>query len=145
MSNAKAGTATKLEEVKKGVADADGGTAVAAPANTAVGQAMDFAADAGAGMEGADADSYAIPFLLVLQPMSPQVVDGIVAGAKPGIYLNSVTNEVYGETGFFVPVAFKRNFIRWGARETGGGFKGEFTVAQAQELRASGTVKELDG
>ena len=34
---------------------------------------MDFAADAGAGMEGAGQESFAIPFLSVLQKGSPQV------------------------------------------------------------------------
>ena len=59
--------------------------------------AVNYEADACAGREGADKDSYAIPFLLVLQPLSPQVVDKLVPGAEAGMLLNSVTNELYKE------------------------------------------------
>lgn len=123
---------------------ATGSTAVARPQNTAVGAAIDFEADAGAGQEGADKDSYAIPFLLVLQPNSPVVVEQTVPGARAGMMMNSVTNELY-ETLFAVPCAYQRRWIRWGAREAGGGFKGEFTTPQAKEIQARGEVKELEG
>lgn len=104
--------------------------------------AMDFEGDAGKGVEGADRDSYAIPFLVVLQPMSPQL--DVVQGAKAGQLLNSVTNDLY-TTPIIVPCAFQRRWVRWGAREAGGGFKGELVTAQVNELRASGQLKELDG
>lgn len=123
---------------------ATGKTEVAAPASTAVGNVIDFSQDAGAGQEGADKDSYAIPFLLVLQPLSPVVVEKLVPNAEAGMIMNSVTNELYKEL-FLVPCAFQRRWIRWGARETGGGFKGEFTTPQAQDIRARGEVKELEG
>lgn len=117
---------------------------VAKPASTAVGQALDFEADAGKGQEGVDRDSRAIPFLVVLQPLSPVVVDETVEGAKAGMLMNSVTQELYTEA-FFVPCAFQRRFLRWGARENnGGGFKGEFTVAEAVAIRERGEVKELE-
>jgi len=121
-----------------------GSAVMTAPANTAVSAAIDYAADAGAGQEGADKDSYAIPFLLALQPLSPQVVDKTVAGAEAGMLMNSVTLDLYKEV-FFIPCAFQRRFIQWGAREAGGGFKGEFSVAQAQDLRTGGKVKDLEG
>ena len=53
--------------------------------------AIDFAADDGMGTEGADKDSFAIPFLSILQPLSPQVAEG-AEGAKAGRFINSVTN-----------------------------------------------------
>lgn len=106
--------------------------------------ALNFAEDAGKGLEGADRESYAIPFLVILQPLSPQVMDGLVAGAKAGMLLNSVTNELF-ETPLFVPCAFQRRWVRWAARETGGGYKGEMTTAQVNDLRNAGTIKELDG
>ena len=62
----------------------------ATAANTAV-ATMDmsmFAEDAGAGMEGATAESFAIPFLGVLQKGSPQVdeASGVaIEGAKAGM------------------------------------------------------------
>lgn len=105
---------------------------------------LNFQEDAGMGLEGADRDSYAIPFLVVLQPLSPQVVDGLVPGAKAGVLLNSVTNELF-ESPLFIPCAFQRRWVRWAARETGGGYKGEMTTAQVNELRIANTVKDLDG
>ena len=44
---------------------------------------LDFAADAGMGMEGVDKDSFAIPFIALLQGLSPQLET--VDGAKPGL------------------------------------------------------------
>lgn len=119
-------------------------TAVGAVAGGAVGQVMDFEADAGAGMEGADKDSFAIPFLLILQPLSPVVVEKTVPGAEAGMFMNSVTNELYREV-YLIPSAFQRRWIRWGAREAGGGFKGEFTTAQASAIQAAAEVKNLEG
>jgi hypothetical protein len=117
----------------------------AAAGNTAVtAAAIDFSQDAGAGQEGADKDSYAIPFLLVLQPLSPVVVEKTVAGAEAGMIMNSVTNELFKEL-FLVPCAYQRRWIRWGAREAGGGFKGEFTTPQAKDIIATGAVKDLEG
>lgn len=106
-------------------------------------EVIDFSADAGAGLEGADKDSYAIPFLGVLQPMSPAIVDGEVEGAKPGFFINTVSMEVMAEP-IVIPCSFQRRWLRWAPRETGGGFKGELTTSEVNALRANGTVKELD-
>ena len=46
---------------------------------------MDFSADAGQGMEGADKASFAIPFITMLQGLSPQLET--VDGAKPGLFI----------------------------------------------------------
>ena len=83
----------------------------------------DFAADAGMGMEGADKASFAIPFLSVLQGLSPQLET--VDGAKPGLFINTITNELFKEV-LVVPCAYQRRFLRWAPREAGGGYKGEF-------------------
>lgn len=111
------------------------GTAVGAAASTGVGQVMDFAADAGMGMEGADKDSFAIPFIVVLQSNSPQceVTNGqpLVPGAVAGRFLNSVTNEVFDEI-LLIPVAFQRRYLEWAPRSAGGGFKGEHTVVEVE-------------
>ena len=107
---------------------------VAEAKTTAVGAALNFAADAGLGLEGADKDSLAIPFLSILQPMSPQVVDETVEGAKAGLLINSITNDLY-KTVQVVPVAFQRRFLRWALREIGGGYRGEYTAAQVEALK----------
>ena len=61
-------------------------------------QVMDFEADSGAGFEGADSQSFAIPYLIILQSNSPQVDedDGkYIKGAKVGMFLNTVTGEIF--------------------------------------------------
>lgn len=84
---------------------------------------IDFSADAGVGLEGTNKDDYAIPFLAILQGLSPAVVDG-VEGARPGLIMNSVTME-FTEDVLVVPCAFQRRFLEWAPRNKGGGFKGE--------------------
>jgi len=96
---------------------------------TDVGVALDFAADAGRGLEGADKASFAIPFLVVLQSNSPQLET--ISGAKAGMFLNSVTDELFDKVRV-VPVAFQRRYLAWAPRTAGGGFKGEHTVAEVE-------------
>lgn len=139
----KPATNTSGSATRKGPPESS--TALARPAATAMSTALNFEADAGAGLEGTDKDSYAIPFLIVLQPLSPVVVDKTVAGAEAGVIMNSVTQGLYGREAFYVPVAFQRKFVRWQSRKKGGGFKGEMTPAEVVELRSRGGVKELEG
>jgi hypothetical protein len=126
-------------------------SAVAVINKTAMALAIDFSADAGGGMEGADADSYAIPFLSVLQKGSPQCdeADGkFIEGAKPGMFYNSVSNAcVDGKTGVtFLPCAYQRRFIRWAAKGgDGANFKGEMLPEDVAAMQANGQLKELEG
>lgn len=83
----------------------------------------DMQADEGKGLEGADKESFAIPFLAVLQTKSPQVEDELVEGAKAGMFFNTITNELF-KTVKVIPCGFQRKYIQWGLREDGGGFKG---------------------
>jgi hypothetical protein len=105
---------------------------------------IDYSVDAGAGLEGADRESYAIPFLAVLQPLSPQVAEETVSGAKAGDIFNTVTQELF-KRAVIIPCAFQRRWVHWGPREGEGGYKGEFTTAQVNEMRAAGKVKDIDG
>lgn len=103
---------------------------------------IDFAHDAGSGMEGADRDSFAIPFLSVLQGLSPQVMDGM-EGARPGVMINTVTNELLTKA-HVVPCAFRRSFLRWAPRDEGGGFKGEYTPSEVDVLMKRGEAVRDD-
>lgn len=117
----------------------------AAQATGAVGAPINYEADAGAGTEGADIDSFAIPFLLLLQPLSPQVMgDKPVPGAAANMFINSVTNELYGASAIIIPCAFQRRWLRWTPREMGGGFKGSFDAAQVADMRAKNQFKEME-
>jgi hypothetical protein len=86
--------------------------------------AMNFEEDAGVGLENADKDSFAIPFISLLQGLSPQLET--VEGAKPGLFINSITNELYAKV-LVIPCAYQRRFLRWSPRASGGGFKGEYS------------------
>jgi hypothetical protein len=86
--------------------------------------------DAGSGFEETSAESFAIPFLSILQSGSPQVKksDGAyIKGAEEGMLYNSVTNEVFsGEDGVeVIPCHYTPRFVEWQLREKGGGFVGE--------------------
>lgn len=112
---------------------------------------MDFEADSGRGMEGADAESYAIPFITVLQSNSPQVDEAsgsAVEGAKAGMLFNTVTGKMYdGKAGLLmIPCAFRRVFLRWGPRSgEGAGFKGEHSPEHVAAARDSGDIVEHEG
>jgi hypothetical protein len=111
---------------------------------------MDMA-DFGAGFEGADKDSYAIPFLQILQKMSPMVDEDHpkhIAGAKAGMIFNTVTQSLYDvreKPLEIVQCAYKRSFILWGPREGDGGFKGEVTPEEMDRIIASGAVENVGG
>lgn len=110
----------------------------------------DFQADAGGGMEHTDKDSFAIPFLRVLQKISPQVDEDDpqhIPGAKGGALFNTVTGELYdGKEGVeFCPVAYQRRFIQWAPRGDSAGFKGEWLPEEVTKALAEGTVTELEG
>lgn len=103
--------------------------------------------DSGGGMENTGRDDFAIPFLKVLQQLSPQCTKGKTgyrADAAPGQIFNTVTGELIdGEEGIiFLPAAYQRRFIQWGPRGTeGAGFKKEWLPEAVNEAFAQG--KEL--
>jgi hypothetical protein len=121
-------------------------TEVAAKTNTAIALAGQFEDDAGSGFENADSSAYAIPFLGILQSMSPQCKksDGAyVKGAEEGMFYNTVTQEIIdgAEGAVVIPCYFKRTFIKWAPRESGGGFLGELQPSDPQVAAASTNAK----
>ena len=85
-----------------------------------------FEADANAGSQNMTQEDLALPFLKVLGQLSPEVNerDGkYVQGAKPGMILNTVTNEIYdGTKGIDVlPVFYERKYVEWKDRGEGKG------------------------
>jgi hypothetical protein len=84
--------------------------------------------DAGQGFENADKDSFAIPFMRILQSGSPQCKKSMaefIKGAEEGDFYNTVTKEVFpgGEGINIVQVHFDRKFTEWAPNR--GGFRGE--------------------
>lgn len=89
-----------------------------------------------AGFENATADSYAIPFLAILQSGSPQVKKSngkYIEGATEGCLLNTVQNTILdGEEGVLViPCAYRQGFVEWIPRDSGGGFVTEYAPHEA--------------
>ena len=93
---------------------------------------------AGRGFEQADKDSYAIPFLGILQANSPQLKRSkteYIKGAKEGQIFNTVTGEVFDEL-LVIPVHFERRFIEWIPRNQGGGLVAVYDVGEGSRLNA---------
>jgi hypothetical protein len=57
--------------------------------------------------------------------------DAYIDGAKPGDFINSVTNENYGTELYVINVHFKEDFVLWRKRESGGGLIGTYTSQSA--------------
>lgn len=116
-----------------------------------IAEQINFEDDAGRGMESADIDSFAIPFLIVLQKGSPQVDESsgaAVDGAKAGMLFDNVSQRMWdGKDGLtVVPCAFRRVFVHWGPRSgEGAGFKGELTPEAVMSMRESGRIVEFEG
>jgi hypothetical protein len=109
----------------------------------------DMAQFSGAGMENTDRESFAIPFLAVVQKTSPQVdkdSDAYIKGCETGDLLLTSSNEVFkDEDGVDVVFCgYRRVFLRWAPIDEGGGFKGEkagcsLTTVTSSLTRASTT------
>lgn len=98
---------------------------------------IDFAADAGAGFEGADGACYAIPFIRMLQAITPQAKKkdpDYIEGAEEGDFFNTVTNKLYkGDDGVLVvPCAFIHRYNAWAPNR--GGYRGSFTADEYNAL-----------
>ena len=93
---------------------------------TAISTFDDNLLSGGTGLEDTTTEDFAIPFIRVLQPMSPQLQKqhgSYVEGASAGDLYNTVTGESYdGVKGIvIVPCAYNKKYIEWVPREKGGG------------------------
>ena len=107
------------------------GTAVADKKQTAPAEIFaDMAEFAGEGMDSIGTEDMQIPFLRILQPLSPEVQKGdakFIKGASAGDLFNTVTQQVWdGEDGVvLIPCGYTVKYLEFGLREAGGGFFGE--------------------
>jgi len=92
--------------------------------NTAMAEYGAYADYAGAGFENQTSDDYSIPFLQILQALSPQLQEN--DSLRQGMILNTVTGEVWdGKKGIaFVPATTQHVYVEWKPRNAGGGFVG---------------------
>lgn len=88
---------------------------------------LDYSQYAGQGTEQATAGDYALPFLMILQKLSPQVDETTIAyvkNAKAGMVFESATGQIWdGKEGVrLIPCYFRKDMVEWAPREAGGGF-----------------------
>jgi hypothetical protein len=88
-------------------------------------EVLDFGDDAGLGYENQSNDDIQIPFINVLQGLSPEVT-AEDSDYKAGMIFNTVTQEaVKGSEGMvIVPVTTQHIFVEWIPRDKGGGYVG---------------------
>ena len=94
---------------------------------------IDFSADSGGGFEEADSSSYAIPFLRMLQAISPAAKKkdpAYIEGAEEGDMINTVSEKLYkGDDGVVViPCHYIHKYTLWAQNR--GGFRGSWSAAE---------------
>lgn len=92
--------------------------------------------DSGRGSEDVTINDLVLPRVEVLQALSPQLKKTdpqYIPNAEQGIIFNTVSGDLYGSQITIVPVVFKREFILWQSRKSGGGFRGAFATAEEAE------------
>ena len=92
---------------------------------TAMAEASMFADYAGQGFENTTADDLKIPFLGILQALSPQLEQN--TALRAGMLFNTVSNDAFdGKVGVgFIPATTQHLFVEWKPRKEGGGFVGQ--------------------
>lgn len=111
---------------------------------------QELMADAQEFRETMTREDMAIPFIQVLQQLSPQCVEGdpaYIEGAKAGMFYNTVTNEVFdgkSEGIRLVSIAYKASYIEWIPRNAGGGFVNEYDVAEGASIRTARNDQGMD-
>jgi hypothetical protein len=126
-------------------------TAVAERQTTAVATSQDvpdyIRQSQGRGSENVEMQDLVIPRIELVQALSHCLEDGgaeYIEGAKPGMFYNSVTRELYGASVPVCPVFFKKQHLVWKDRKKGGGFGGAFDSAQEAHDRIAQEQTDLD-
>ncbi len=122
--------------------EARGSTAVVERQTTAVANASDvpdyIRQSQGRGSENVEMQDLVIPRIELVQALSYCLEEGgaeYIDGAKPGMFYNSVTRELYGNSVIVCPVFFKKQYLCWKDRKKGGGFGGAFDTMQEAQAR----------
>jgi hypothetical protein len=92
--------------------------------------------DSSKGSEDVTINDLVLPRVDVLQALSPQIKKTdpqYIPHSEQGIIFNTVSGELYGSQITIVPVVFRREFIIWQSRKSGGGFRGSFPTAEEAE------------
>lgn len=111
--------------------------------------AKELASDSGKGFEEASRDAFAIPFIRILQDLSPQTkkkMAGYIEGAKPGQFFNTVSQELT-DTLRVIPCHYSQSFIEWTPRDEKEGqglvavhAPGSSVIATASRVKGKNTL-----
>ena len=90
-------------------------------------------ADAGVGLENITTEDMQIPFIRIIQALSPQLQKDdplYIKGAEQGDIFNTVSQEIYkqDEGVVVVPAFFEKKFLEFQLRSSGGGFVRELAA-----------------
>ena len=107
-------------------------------------------ADAGVGLENITTDDMQIPFIRIIQALSPQLQKDdplYIKGAEQGDIFNTVSQEVFkqDEGVIVVPAFFEKKFLEFQLRSSGGGFVRELAADDKDITMTSreGTIELL--
>jgi len=117
--------------------------AVAKRKGTDVGQVQDYGDFSGSGLEDISSQERVIPFINVLQALSPEVEE--MDNAKAGMLLNKGSQDlIAGDEGFyFLPVVRQPSvFVEWKPRDAGGGLVGRHTRSSDVVQEAAAACRE---
>jgi hypothetical protein len=115
---------------------------VAPPTDKSLVDASLYEQFAGAGFENQTTEDISIPFLVVLQGLSPQLTER--PELRQGMILNTGTGDYYdGKEGVaFVPALTQHVFVEWKTRAAGGGFVGIHEVSSPVVMQAKEAAKK---
>jgi hypothetical protein len=91
-----------------------------------------FGQHANAGMEAMTQDDFALPFLRIVQSLSPErkrTDAKYIDGAEEGIVFNTVTRRLYTDL-TVIPVFYDTCFLEWKPRAVGGGFVAKYDTKE---------------
>jgi len=100
-----------------------------------------------AGFENITQADLGIPFLQIIQPLSPEIDEEsgkFIEGAEVGMIFNSVSREILGgadDAINVIPCNYQRMFVEWKPRKGGGGF----VAAHKNESILEATHRNADG
>jgi len=83
------------------------------------------------GFEEMDSNDYVVPFLTIIQKMSPEADQGV----KPGSLYNKTTEDAH-ESVTFIPCYYQKRHVMWRPRIKGGGYLGQFTSSDPIVINA---------
>lgn len=93
-------------------------------------------------------DELELPFLRVAQKGSPQCDDDkpeYVEGLKPGMYFNTVSGDIYGDTMKVQVHGYFHNYTIWAGDKGAGEFRGTMTTDEFREFEKKNTLTRDGG